>query len=380
MQSPLSLFTKTSFAKSSQRFIRQPAIKFAVALAGIALISASCNLFSSTSLLGMVKSIDGGQTWKAASAASSGAGISTLDVSEMAFDSSSSKTIYLASTNGGLWETQDSANTWQQILSKITTYDFYVIPANDKIIYAAGIYNSHGKIVRSEDGGGSWTEIYNESSTNNSVNSIVADPSNPTIIYAGLNSGEIIKSTDGGVNWFVAYDFKDQVLKLRFDPAHNLYVLLKANGISESTDGGTTWNSITQPLTNISDYDTTTLQNSSVSSFVKFSLDTQASGIIFTTTSQGLFKTVDNGAHWSLINLPVNKTQPIAGTAALPRAVTSTEGGMQVYTSIYGTIYRSIDGGNSWQTEETPTTNSINKILIDPQNNSNIYAGLVQLQ
>jgi hypothetical protein len=53
---------------------------------------------------------------------------------------------------------------------------------------------------------------------------------------------------------------------------------------------------------------------------------------------------------------------------------------MQVYTSIYGTIYRSIDGGNSWQTEETPTTNSINKILIDPQNNSNIYAGLVQLQ
>jgi photosystem II stability/assembly factor-like uncharacterized protein len=244
----------------------------------------------------------------------------------------------------------------------------------------AGIYNSHGKIVRSEDGGGSWTEIYNESSTNNSVNSIVADPSNPMVIYAGLNSGEIIKSTDGGVNWFVAYDFKDQVLKLRFDPAHNLYVLLKTNGISESTDGGTTWNSITQPLTNISDYDTTTLQNSSVSSFVKFSLDSQTAGVIFTTTSQGLFKTVDNGAHWSLINLPVNSSQPATGSSPLPRAITSTEGGMQVYTSIYGTIYRSIDGGNSWQTEETPTTNSINKILVDPQNNSTIYAGLVQLQ
>jgi photosystem II stability/assembly factor-like uncharacterized protein len=235
--------------------------------------------------------------------------------------------------------------------------------------------------VRSEDGGNSWTEIYNESSLNNSVNSIVADPSNSNTLYAGLNDGTLIKSSDGGTNWFIAYTFssQDQILKLRFDPAHNLYVLLKTNGISESTDGGTTWASITQPLTNISNYNSTTLQNQSVSSFTKFSLDTQAAGVIYTTTSEGLFKTTDNGANWSQINLPVSGSQSSSNTPLLPRAITSTDGGMQVYTSIAGTIYRSIDGGNSWQTEETPTTNTINKILVDPQNSSIIYAGITNL-
>lgn len=363
-------------------FLLKPAVKFAAAIAGIALISASCNLFSSSGLIGLVKSVDGGQTWIASNAGSGGgANISALNVSEMAFDQLSSKTIYLASPSGGLWESQDGAGTWREILSKITTYDFCVVPANNKIIYAVGIYNSHGKIVRSQDGGNSWTEIYNESSLNNSVNSIAADPTDPNTLYAGLNDGTLIKSTDGGVNWFVSYSFSgsDSIFKLRFDPAHNLYVLLKTNGISESIDGGKIWNSITQPLTNISNYNSTTLQNNSVSSFVKFSLDTQAAGVIYTTTSEGLFKTIDNGAHWSQINLPVSGSQSSSNTPLLPRAITSTDGGTRVYTSIAGTIYRSIDGGNSWQTEETPTTNTVNKILVDPQNNSIVYAGITKL-
>jgi photosystem II stability/assembly factor-like uncharacterized protein len=363
-------------------FFLKPAFKFAAAIAGIALISASCNLFSSSGLDGVVKSVDGGQTWIAANAGSGGgASISALDVSDMAFDSATSQTIYLASSSGGLWETQDGASTWREILSKITTYDFYVVPDNNKIIYAAGIYDNHGKIVRSEDSGNSWTEIYNESSLNNSVNSIVADPSDPNTLYAGLNDGTLIKSTDGGTNWFVAYTFssQDQILKLRFDPAKNLYVLLRTNGISESTNGGTAWSSITQPLINISNYNSTTLQNQSVSSFVKFSLDDQVAGVIYTTTSEGLFKTSDNGANWSQINLPVSGSQSSSNTPLLPRAITSTDGGMQAYTSIGGTIYRSIDGGNSWQTEETPTTNTVNKILVDPHNSSIVYAGITKL-
>ena len=349
--------------------------KFLFALLALPLLAASCSSTSSnqSTVKGVLKTVDGGQTWIVSNAiAGSASTITGLDVSDMAFDASDDKTIYLSSTDSGLWKTSDTAQTWKQILSKVTVYDFYVSPQNNNDIYAVGVYDSHGKIIESQDGGTSWQELYNESSQLNSVNTIVTDPQNPQMLLAALNDGTLLKSIDGGVSWLVQYNFNNQTLKLRYDSAHNLYMLLKNNGIYESTDNGQTWNSISKPLTDLSVYNANTLHVDTVSSFIKFTLDPVTPGIIYTTTSAGLYKTTDNGKNWAFLSLPVDHS------GQLPRAIATDNGGMVAYTSIGGTIYRSIDGGQSWQTQETPTTYAINKILIDPHTNTLMFAGIIQ--
>jgi photosystem II stability/assembly factor-like uncharacterized protein len=349
--------------------------KILLALLALPLLAASCSTSTSnqSNVKGVIKTLDGGQTWIVSNViASSTSNISGLDVSDMAFDASNNQTIYLSSTDSGLWKTTDAAQTWKQILSKVTVYDFYVVPQNNNDIYAVGIYDSHGKIIESQDGGVSWQELYNESSQLNSVNTIVADPNNPQIVLAALNDGTLLKSIDGGLSWLVQYNFNNQTLKLRYDSAHNLYMLLKNDGIYESTDNGQTWSSISKPLTDMAVYNESTLRVDTVSSFVKFALDPNIPGVIYTTTSKGLYKTTDNGKNWAFLSLPVNSS------GQLPRAIATDNGGMVAYTSIGGTIYRSIDGGQSWQTQETPTTYAINKILIDPQKSTTMYAGIIQ--
>ncbi len=321
-----------------------------------------------------MKTVDGGQTWIAANAVvSSSSNISGLDVSDMAFDSATSQTIYLSATNEGLWESQDGAGSWRQILSKIIVYDFYVSPTDNKTMYAVGIYDGHGKIVRSEDGGTSWTELYNEASAGNSVNTIAINPMNPQNIFAGLNDGTILQSIDGGTNWQVANTISDQILEMRYQSANRLYVFSRNDGLAESTDGAKTWTSIVKPLSSSSTYNAATFESTSISSYLKWAMDPATPGIFFVTTNQGLYKTTDNGNHWALVNLPLNSQNQE------PRAIAFANGGMLVYTSIGTTVYRSIDGGNSWQSEESPAASLVNKILIDPQNSSVIYAGLIKL-
>lgn len=357
-------------------------------LSFILLTAASCNVFGGSGTLGVLKTLDGGGNWQQADAIqNSKSNIAGLTVAEMGFDPQNRQTLYLAAVNQGFWTSTDSAQSWHQILTNISALDFIVDPTNGKNIYVSGIFNNHGRIVRTTDGGKTWEEEYEEASANNGVNTITANPANPNELYAGLNSGVLIKSVDSGVNWFVVYDFSkagngpqqsfqssngQQILKARFNPvSKSLYVLTSTNGLAESTDNGVTWKYLTASLTSQTFSDLVSLVPRKVDSFVKMALDDSVPGVVYLTTSGGLYKTSDDGKSWVFLNVPVKST------AQLPRAIASSKGGVLAYASIGSTIFKSLDGGQSWQTEELPTTNSINRILIDPVLPQIVYAGLV---
>lgn len=331
--------------------------------------SAGCNLLASGAV-GVIKTVDGGGVWKASNriANSKSGDISGISISEMTFDPNNHEHIYASSNTDGLWKSEDSGNSWTQILSRIDAYDFYLNPQDVNNIIVVGIYGEHGKMIRTKDGGVTWDEIYNEASTNNPVTSITANPNNPSEVYAVLNSGVSIKSVDGGTNWFVLTDAKAQVLRIRYSRINNtLYSLMSGRGLFKSTDGGLHWTSLTLILTGT---DQGSFLAQYVDRFYKMGLDDQSAGIIYLTTSKGLYKTTNEGQSWNKINLPIQKdSQP-------PRAIASTHGGVIAYTSIGSTIYKTLNGGESWQTQEIPSPNLVNKIIIDPALPQITYAGL----
>lgn len=347
--------------------------KFLILLAGISMVSAGClsGIFS-PNVVGIVKTVDGGGSWQVADKiAGTNSDISNFSITEMSFDPTDRQTIFASTYDNGLWVSSDAAQSWKQILSNITVYDFFVDPSNSKNIYVSGIFNGHGKILHTVNGGASWEEVYNEASSNNAVNTITANPANSSELYAALNSGILIKSIDGGINWFVLQNFKNQILRVRFSKLNNaIYVLQSTGGISKSTDGGIHFASASGNLTHTDYFNGDTLLPMENIGFLKLALDDQIPGVMYVTTLQGLYKSTDDGKSWVKLILPVKSSSNI------PRAVASTKGGQIAYASIGSTIYKTLDGGQSWQTQALPTNNNVNKILIDPVLPQITYAGL----
>lgn len=346
-----------------------------IALVALFLLSAGCNPFSTSSgIVGVLKTIDGGATWLPANTiANSESSLSGVSVTEMSFSPANREHIFLGTINNGIWKSIDSASSWSQILAKFTVYDFFIDSQNPEIIFASGLYNSHGKIIRTNDGGKTWEEIYNEASVNNAVNTITTNPSVPGELYAALNSGTVIKSVDNGTTWFVIQQYKEQVFKMRYSRLNNsLYMLLRYKGVLRSMDQGKTWSDITTQLTSRPTYSLESFTSSTVDQFIKMSLDDQISGVIFLTSPKGLYKSTNDGTSWERLVIPVKST------AQTPRAIASSKGGMLAYTSIGGTIFKTLDGGKSWQTQGLPTNSAVNKILIDPQLPQITYAGLLE--
>lgn len=229
--------------------------------------------FSSDSYYGcgVLRSLDGGQTWEQLGGdifvrrtsftgkdgmGSGGARISRVLVDRATAGSASATTVLTASSFG-LFRSTSSGRGWTLVLEGVAT-DLAAHPDDPSVLYA-GIYGEG--IYRSSDGGVSWT-ISSPGFPGGIGRVILAiAPSNPDVVYAGVVHGVeesprgddmwIYRSGDGGDNWDprVAedascfsqcwYDFAIAVHPLDADR-----VFLGTIDLYESTDGGMTFSSV----------------------------------------------------------------------------------------------------------------------------------------
>ncbi len=348
--------------------------KFIVLILGLSLTAASCNIVdavlgTSSGARGVFRSEDNGETFRASNTVGKKGSIAGLSVTSMAFSSSNPDTIYLGS-NDGLYKTEDNAKTWTYILAGIAVADIAVDPFQSNVVYAAGIASGNGKIIKSLDSGISWIDVYTEPSKNNAVLGIGIARSNPSIIIAALNGGEVIRSTDAGHTWQGVKDLGDKVMRLRFGPSGTVYVLTAKVGLSKSTDSGQTWIAVTNNLTSTS-LNASSRVITSVTGFYDLGLDRKQSGVLYLGTEQGLFRSVDDGQNWSFMQLPVkNNALRVSSIAINP------DNSNQIFAGIGSAIFKSTNGGVTWQTKVLPTNSEIRTLIINPVSNNIIYAGL----
>lgn len=346
--------------------------KIILVLVSISLLGAGCGVFSQPAPGGIVKTVNGGTDWQFANKfkGSSGAGLQAVNVSKLAFSPNNREVIFAGSYNGGLYKSEDSAGSWSKLLSKISIYDFALNPWDEKVIYAAGMFGTQGKVVKSSDGGASWADIYSEAAASNAVRSIALNPNNVNQVVIGMTSGNVIISNDAGLSWKLVKNFEDRVNRILWQNG-NIYVLLKSKGLRKSSDLGFNFTDLTASLNKTNGFGSLNYSQSLIDTYSQTYVDLVAPSLIYLSTNKGLYKTTDEGANWTLMPLPAKGSDAQARAIAVARSSSNL-----LYTSVGSTVYKSTDGGQTFQTQTVKTGGLINYILVDPQLSQIAYAGI----
>jgi photosystem II stability/assembly factor-like uncharacterized protein len=167
--------------------------------------------------------------------------------------------LLIGAGNGGVWETNDRGGHWYPrtddqptLATGAVTFD----PSNPTIAYAGtgegDSFSSLGVgLLRSTDGGATWSLRCTHPFVGNGFYEIVVDPLDGDHLLAATTVG-LYESTDAGVNWRQCRSRPTFDLSMHpvvgGDPNSTKEVFASCDdGVYRSTDGGTTWAKQTLP-------------------------------------------------------------------------------------------------------------------------------------
>jgi len=245
---------------------------------------------------GLFKSIDGGNSWDMI--------LECYDEGDLLLQTAPSNNQVLYTRN---WKSADGGDSWSStnisevLPSNLKHYNprFAVHPTNSNVIFAC----SSQDIMKSEDGGITWSNIYTTSDSDDWANRIVFDDISPNIIYA-LGVNKLYKSTDGGETWSehelslpgiwtCDLEIFQGVLYTGVILSSELWPYYSSDLLISSEDGGITW----QELGLSSSEDDFRMINS-------FKVNEEG---IFVATDKGIYKSVDNGSNWIIVSDDLDK-------------------------------------------------------------------------
>ncbi len=368
-------------------------------------------------------------------------------VNDVTKPSANSSRIYVASPSGGVWYSSNDGNSWSPMTDTFPTIgasSIVVDYTDSNIVYIltgdgdGGDTYSLG-VFKSTDGGNTWqtTGLSFSPGQYKRFYKLIMHPSNPNILFAVGRPG-IYKTTDGGNTWTQVSS--QRAYDIEFHPTNHDTIYACKSSFFRSTDGGNTWQAITTGLPPSSDVirmaiavtpaapDVVYLlagatgsylegfykSNDAGSSFVKkigdLSVDPNLLGYAYDgsdssgqawydlaiaadpndpnlvyTGGINVWKTTDGGSTWSI----VAHWYAYGGPGTDPYVHADIHQlkfiGNTLYAGTDGGVFRSSDGGNTWQdlsnglyiTQFYRFSNVGNKILAGAQDNgTNLYTGL----
>ena len=196
-------------------------------------------------------------------------------------------TVYCATATGGVWKTTNNGTTWLPIFDQQGSSSIGAIAVSDSdsnVVWVgtgeanASSYSSWGDgVYKSVDSGNTWKHM--GLADTHHIGRIVIDPADPDIVFVaalghlwGSNAERgLYKTTDGGETWRAAMFIGEDVgfVDVAMDPANRdtLYAaayarrsdrfddfdsvgiyVLDGGGLHKTTDGGETWNSLSNGL------------------------------------------------------------------------------------------------------------------------------------
>lgn len=175
-------------------------------------------------------------------------------ISTIAVDPRDPAHVLIGAANGGVWESRNRGASWlprTDYAATLTVGALAFDPQNTSIVYCG---TGEGNwwwwlgagILRSSDGGASWSPLVTTPFTGQGFHDLVVNPANSQHLLAATTGGLYV-STDGGTTWTQRRNATTWTLSFGATGRQTEILAACRDGSWQSTDGGTTWTGVALP-------------------------------------------------------------------------------------------------------------------------------------
>ncbi|MDP3710166.1 MAG: hypothetical protein Q8R29_00370 [bacterium] len=342
-------------------------------------------------------SVDEGENWQEANKAEAKRERFPSRIHGLFFHPKESRTVYLGSESAGLWKSDNGGKSWRRVTDKnkflknnSTIYKLAISRSDPKIMYAAVVQDNRGRVLRSQDGGESFQEIYFINVLRTPVFDVSVDSVNPNKVLIATGQGGILETQNGGRTWRVKKWFGYPVQKLigNNQSYFENYLITGQNQFLKTFDGGEEWEDFTENIRKAwINTQTATSQDPGnvfavpdylrpVGSNFQLALKTLTTdpnifSVLYLGLPNALLRSYNGGVSWSGVATPIPpRESPITSVALSPR------GSNIIFVGTGNQIYKSVDNGVNWKIINLSTKRKVRNIYINPLRPNDIFAVL----
>lgn len=282
------------------------------------------------------------------------------DVRTLASDPTRPNFVYLGTTDGHIFGSEDGGRRWQLLGLAGVAHNAIVtailIDPRDSDLLLASIWTSEkqgegGGIYRSTDRGRSWQPA---GLVGHAVRAFVAASSDPDTLVAGALDG-VFRSRDAGKNWEMITPADDPELRnfdsLAIDPRDPEIIYAGTFHLPWKTvDGGRDWAAIHEGMIDDSDV-------------LSLAVNPSNPEQVFASACSGIYRSDDAGAHWKRIQgIPDSSKRTLV--IRFDPGETNT-----LYAGTTDGLWKSTEGGARWR-RVSPSNWVVNALAFLPAANA----------
>ena len=367
-------------------------------------ISQACGNFAADDgISAAIRSSDGGNTWNDISCDNSSGTFIHVDTHAFAFSPNGN---FYIGNDGGIWASANvvggtpGAQTWTDLNTTLNLTQFYpgnsIHPSNPEVGFAGAQDNGTQMFTGDLNwadtqacGDGGWTAI---------------DPTTPSTVYAACEDvgqeGIVNKNQLDGVpgtddeNWIILdtpamdADNADFVPPMVLDPSDSQNLYFGTYRVWQSTNGGISWNTVSQDLTG---FTTNPDCGGGVCVVTSLSVAPNSSNTVYVGTDVGAIWVSTNATSVSptfteidQANTPQRVVMQVVASPANSSVAFAAFSGFSGFTDEVGHLFETTNGGASWTdischnvgncgsplTTDLPNT-PVNDVVVDPSDATN---------